>query len=242
MKNIIFLIVQVYACLYMNQTVAQGMKPFSLKEIIEIAQQNSIASRQVQATRTTSFWEWRVFQSNNKPQLTLDAIFPSYNRSIIPVTQPDGSISYESVRNNTLNIGLGLTQRINATGGTVTVGTSLQRFDDYNQNVTQYNSTLFYISLSQPIIGFNPLKWDIRIEPLRFKESQQQFVESFEKIAFTTTEYFFNQLLEQVNLQIAETQALSDKIRNVELKLQRAIKLIDQLFGERESWSGKIKQ
>ena len=46
----------------------------------------------------------------------------------------------------------------------------------------------------------------------------------------------------KLNLQIAETKALSDDIAKVELHLDRAVKLIDQLGGERESWTIKVKQ
>jgi outer membrane protein len=211
MKIKILIILLFCFILSWDKTKAQNSKRFSLDEIIEISQQNSSVSRQAQTSKMTSFWDWKVFQSSNKPQLTLDATFPSYNRSIIPVTQPDGSISYESVRNNTINMGLGLSQRINATGGTISFGSTMQRFEDFNQGVTQYNSTLFYVSLSQPIVGYNPFKWDLRIEPLRFRESEQQYIEAMEKISLTTTDYFFTQLVEQVNLQIAEINFRSNQ-------------------------------
>jgi outer membrane protein len=211
MKSRIFIMLCFFFIHNFGEIQAQSTKSFSLTEIIEIAQQNSSASRQAQTSKKTSFWDWKVFQSSNKPQLTLDATFPSYNRSIIPVTQPDGSISYELVRNNTINMGLGLSQRINATGGTISFGSTVQRFEDFNQGVTQYNSTLFYVSLNQPIVGYNPFKWDIRVEPLRFRESEQQYIEAMEKISLTTTDYFFTQLIEQVNFQIAEINLRSNQ-------------------------------
>ncbi|MBD0285047.1 MAG: TolC family protein, partial [Flavisolibacter sp.] len=61
------------------------------------------------------------------------------------------------------------------------------------------------VGYSQPLFRYNGLKWDQRIEPLKYDESKQQYIESMEEIAIDASSYFFDQLLAQVNLQIAET-------------------------------------
>jgi outer membrane protein TolC len=58
---------------------------------------------------------------------------------------------------------------------------------------------------------FNGLHWDNRIEPLKFKESKQVFIESMEQIAITANGYFFDLLLAQVNLKIADTNLANTK-------------------------------
>ena len=57
----------------------------------------------------------------------------------------------------------------------------------------------------QPLLRFNSFKWDKKIEPLKFNESQQAYVESLEQISLQASGLFFDLLLAQVNLQIAET-------------------------------------
>jgi outer membrane protein TolC len=49
------------------------------------------------------------------------------------------------------------------------------------------------------------MKWDRRIEPLRYEESSQQFVEEMESVALDASGLYFDLLVAQVNLQIAET-------------------------------------
>jgi outer membrane protein len=49
------------------------------------------------------------------------------------------------------------------------------------------------------------LRWDKKIEPLKFNESKQVYIESQEQIAYTVSGYFFDLLLAQVNYQIAQT-------------------------------------
>ena len=55
-------------------------------------------------------------------------------------------------------------------------------------------------------------------------------------------EDYIAELQSKLELQVAETKALSDEINRVELQMDRAVKLIDQLGGERESWTNKVHQ
>jgi outer membrane protein len=68
-----------------------------------------------------------------------------------------------------------------------------------------YNGVPYALGYSQPLFQFNALRWDKKIEPLKFNESKQVYIESQEQIAYTVSGYFFDLLLAQVNLQIAET-------------------------------------
>ena len=197
--------------LCVETTVAQTV-PITLGDVVRLAQEQSIAAKSVRTARETSYWDYKIFQSGNRPQLVLDGVLPNYTNSIIGVTQFDGSVTYQPVRNNLSSLSLGLSQRVNATGGVVTVGTSLQRFDDFNSGRKLYNSNPFFVSLSQPIVGFNALRWDRRIEPLRYRESKQIFIEQMERVGQTASDLFFVQLIEQVNIQIAETNLKNNEV------------------------------
>lgn len=186
-------------------TLAQGVTKLTLTEVVEMAKSQSIASRQAATTKETKFWEWRTFQSNYKPQLVLDGRLPAFTRSFTQVVQPDGTIQFQPVRYNNSSLNLSLSQSVMQTGGQIYATTQLQRFDDFARKNTLYNSTPFAVGYEQPIFRFNGFKWDRKIEPLKYDESRQVYIESLEKIASKSTEYFFNLLLAQVNLQIAET-------------------------------------
>jgi outer membrane protein TolC len=177
----------------------------SLKEVVAMAKDRSIASRQAQTVKETKYWQWRTFRSNYQPQLSLQGIAPGYNKSFIPVLQPNGTIDFHPVHNNNSSLNLAFSQSIAATGGTVFGTTQLQRFDDFDRKNTLYNGVPYGIGYSQPLFRYNSLKWEQRIEPLKYNESKQQYIESLEEIAITASGYFFDQLLAQVNLQIAET-------------------------------------
>ncbi|MGN7204932.1 TolC family protein [Pedobacter sp. SAFR-022] len=177
----------------------------SLQQVVALAKTNSIASKQAATIKETKFWEWRTFKSNYQPQLALSGILPGYTKTYVQVQQPNGSILFQPVHNDNSSLTLDFTQSIAATGGTIYGTTQLQRFDDFDRNNVLYNGIPYGIGYTQPILQFNELKWDKKIEPLKFNESKQAYIESQEKIAVNVTDYYFDLLLAQANVDMAET-------------------------------------
>jgi hypothetical protein len=183
----------------------------SLQKVIIMAKERSIAAKQASTTKQTRYWEYLTYKSNYQPQLSLDGILPGYNKTFIEVQQPDGTIQFEPVHNNNSSMNLSFSQTIAATGGTIFGTTQLQRFDDFDRKKTLYNGVPFGIGYSQPLFSFNNLKWEQKIQPLKYTESRQAFIESMEGIAIKANGYFFDLLLAQVNFQIAETNLINTK-------------------------------
>jgi outer membrane protein len=177
----------------------------NLAQVVDMAKSRSIASRQAFTIRETKYWEYRTYRSNYQPQLSLSGVLPGYNKTFTEVQQPDGTILFQSIHNNNSSLDLSFSQSIAATGGTVFGTTRLQRFDDFDRKNTLYNGIPFGIGYSQPLFRFNQLKWDNKIEPLKFNESKQAYIESMEQIAINANNYFFDLLLAQVNYEVAET-------------------------------------
>lgn len=170
-----------------------------------MAKGKSIASRQAATVKETKYWEWRTYTSNYKPQLSLNGTLPGYSKTFNQVVQPNGTILFQPIHYDNSSLNLSFSQTIAQTGGTIYGTTQLQRFTDFDRNNVLYNGVPLGIGLSQPLFQYNSLKWDRKIEPLKFNESKQAYIESMENIAITASGYFFDLLLAQVNLQIAET-------------------------------------
>lgn len=188
----------------------------TLQQVVDMSKLRSIASKQALTTRETKYWQYRTYRSNYQPQLSLNGVLPGFNKTFTEVQQPDGTILFQSIHNNNSSLNLSFSQSISATGGTVYGTTQLQRFDDFDRKNTLYNSVPFGIGYSQPLFQFNSLLWDKKIEPLKFNESRQAYIESMEQIAIKATGYFFDLLLAQVNLQIAQTNLTNtEKIQHI---------------------------
>ncbi|OUJ72248.1 hypothetical protein BXP70_19680 [Hymenobacter crusticola] len=194
--------------LFASVAVAQPTTPaqpstLTLPQAIDLALLQSSVAKQAVTDRETSYWQYRSFRADYKPQLALEGTLPNYSRTITPVTQPDGTTNFRYVRINNSYLASTLTQGIGLTGGKISIGSNLQRFDNFEGNQRLYNSNPVAIGISQPIAGFNSLSWNKRIEPLRYGESQRQYVEDREVIARRVTEYYFDVLLQQVNAKVA---------------------------------------
>lgn len=177
---------------------------FSLKDIISMARNRSIWALQAEVRRDNRYWQYRVYKSNYNPQLSLDGNFPAYQRQFDPVRQPDGNYDYREVNFNNSDLNLFLTQSLAATGTEFFVTSNVRRFDNFSQNDYLYSGEPVSVGLRQPLFSFNELRWDKRIEPLRYEESKREYVESLENISIIATERFFDLLLAQINLQIAQ--------------------------------------
>jgi len=186
------------------QPVADSLR-LNLQQVVEMAKDRSIASRQAVTLKENKYWQWRTYKSNYKPQLLLTGNLPGYSKTYQEITQPNGTIIFQPVRNDNSALNLSLEQNITATGGTIFATTSLQRFTDFDRDRTLYNGVPYAVGYAQPLFRFNALKWDNKIEPLKYNESKQEFIETMEQIAIKASSFFFDLLLAQVNLQIATT-------------------------------------
>jgi outer membrane protein TolC len=73
------------------------------------------------------------------------------------------------------------------------------------------------VFLNQPLLAYNPYKWDKKIEPIKYEESKREFAEGKEQISRDAVAAFFNVLQAQVNMQIAQFNlANNDTIYKIE--------------------------
>ncbi|MBN8826085.1 MULTISPECIES: TolC family protein [unclassified Spirosoma] len=190
----------------------------TLSEVLQLAHGQSVASKRAATQQRTNVWSYRSFLAQFKPQLSLDGTLPNFTRSYVQVVQPDGNIRFEPVSYNNSTLNLSLSQTIAPTGGTIFIQKQIQRFDNFIQNNTLYNGVPFGIGLTQPLFQFNVMRWDRRIQPLLYAEGNQQLIENLEQVSLSATTLYFDLLVAQVNLQIAETnRANNDTLYRIAL-------------------------
>ena len=184
----------------------QAQQTYTLEEIIQLAQANSPVAQQAENRKENFYWRYRVFKSNYLPQLSLDG-GGTFSNTNDAVRQPDGSIDFVPVNQLNANGVLSLSQAVAPLGGTVSLRSDLNRFSDFSTDptVTNYRGNPIFVQYDQPVFRFNNLRWDERIEPVVYEESKRTYNQDYEQIAFNATEFFFNVLLSQVSVQIAET-------------------------------------
>ena len=207
MSRLLFFLIGLLTVAGPSMAQTQSM---TLTEVLQLAQAQSVAAKRANTQQRTNIWSYRSFLAQFKPQLSLDGMLPNFTRSYVQVVQPDGNIQFEPVSYNNSYLNLSLSQSIAPTGGTISVQTQLQRFDNFIQTNTLYNVVPFGIELTQPLFRFNLMRWDRRIQPLLFAEGSQQLIENLEQVSVSATTLYFDLLVAQVNLQIAGTNRVNN--------------------------------
>ncbi|MEM1322379.1 MAG: TolC family protein [Bacteroidota bacterium] len=199
-----------------NGTAQPENLRLDLNEVIVLAQSDAPDVLLARTRLTNSYWRFQSFRADYRPQIDLTATLPDLNRSIEALTLPDGSDAFINRSLMTNTVGLSLTQDISATGGQVFAFTGLQRIDLFSSSTTSYLATPFVLGFSQPIFGFNTLKWNKKIEPLRYEEATRTYAEEMEQVAGVASNLFFDLLNAQLTLEAAETdKANADTLFNI---------------------------
>jgi outer membrane protein len=193
------------SCFACAQIETNKKLTLSLPQVIEMARTQSPASKMAKNEYENRYWQYRTFKSNYKPQLRLSGTLPELNRSISTVTQNDGRDLFvrRSLANSSLD--LSLSQNIAATGSEVFMSSQLQRIDVFDPTSSiSYLANPAVVGIRQPLFMFNQLRWDNKIEPLRFEEAKRKLNEDMEAVSIQANELFFNLYNAQISLKIQE--------------------------------------
>ena len=182
--------------------MGQERQVLTLQESIRIAQEHSPEAQAARHTYRAAYWNYRFFRANYLPSVTLTSS-PTLNREINKITQPDGTNQFIQQDQLSTDLSLKINQNIWFTGGSLFVKTTTQRIDEFEDNHTAYNTQPIVIGYEQQLFGYNSLKWDHRIEPLRYREARKAYAEALELVASETSTLFFNLATAQTNLDIA---------------------------------------
>ena len=175
-----------------------------LTTILTFAERQALDAKEARKNLAVSEITFDIVQAGWKPYLGLNANIPGYYKTFQETIQPNGSIAFQPISQNSSFANIGISQVIPYTGGTLFLSTSLQRFDDFSNNLTNFNGKPLRLSLVQPIFGFNNLKWEKRIEPQRLLEAKKGFIFQMENVKYNTVSLYFDALQAYLEVEIAE--------------------------------------
>ncbi|NJB87217.1 outer membrane protein TolC [Lewinella marina] len=167
----------------------------------ERAEQVLIAEQQQRAAAL----DLEAFEAGLLPRLDLAATLPNYFRTSTEVTQDDGTIAFREIELNNSSVSLLATQRIAATGGLFGLETRLQRTDNFAQETKRYNGSPVRLTFQQPLLAFNPWKWDRRLLPLQVSVTEAALRAARADAALDATALFFDLVNADQERRIAET-------------------------------------
>jgi len=206
--TILLVIVFFFQGFYAQVTTLQ----FTLDEVIGLAKEQSPMAIMSRHRFRGSYWEFRTHKAKFRPRLSLDATLPELNRSIEPYILPDGSDSFVERNRMSSSADVRLVQNISPTGGSIFMRSGLNWIDmlDADENNQDFSSTPISIGFQQPIKAHNSFRWEKRIEPLKYEEAKKDYIDAMENVSQVAVNYFFNLIIAQVNLRIANINYASN--------------------------------
>lgn len=175
----------------------------TLSEVIQLAKDQSPQAILAKHRFRASYWQYKTYKADYLPSIKMTTTPLDYNRALMSSLQKDG-YEYIKVNSNTSSLGFELNQNIGLTGGRFYVTTSLDRVDDFNKDSSSFKSVPYKIGFTQPIFGFNALKWNKKIEPIKYEEAKRNYLQSVENISMDASRLFFDLILAQQNLKTAK--------------------------------------
>ncbi len=205
MAQILAIVFMLLSTLFSMRAMANDTIFLSLDKAIERGRVKSVAAESALNNLRAYYWEYRSYKASLLPEVNIQATLPSYSKSYGAYQLDDGSFTF--VRNNHLDMAgtLSIDQNIWLTGGTLSLNTSLDFYRQLGPNTgNRYMSVPVAITLNQPIFGVNNVKWNRKIEPLKYEEAKAEYIEASEKVAMTAINYFFNLLSDRESVYIAQ--------------------------------------
>lgn len=192
-----------------SQSASEGGQyhfTMSLQDVIETAHAQSPSAVLAKHNFIVNYWQFRTYKAQFLPALNLQGSLGNYNRSLVPLQDAQtGEIGYLENNNLSNTLGISVDQNLPFTGGSLSIVTSLNRLDQFSPaDMVTYNSQPVKITYSQPINAYNSLKWEKKIEPKRFELAKREYLSAMESITVTATTYFFDLLLAQKKVEMAQ--------------------------------------
>ena len=159
----------------------------------------------------SGYWEYRTYKENRLPSLTLDLTPAQYNRDITKRYDSGQDLDvYRTQQSYYAYGGLSVRQNLDLTGGTFYLESNLAYMRNFGDNsATQLTSVPIRIGYSQSLVGYNPFKWERKIEPLKYERVKKEFLYNVEKVSETATSYFFSLAMAQAEYNLAKENLAS---------------------------------
>jgi len=208
-KKILLIPFFIFFSLFVN---AQEKITLSLPDVIDIAMKQSIDAFRNKNMYLASYWEYRFYKAERLPGITLSSNpldFNRYRRKEYNFETNEDEFRLREFFNS--EISLSAVQNVALTGGQFFLQSEIGMVKNLGgDKKTSYNATPISIGFSQELDGYNRLKWESKIEPLKFEKAKKEFIQDVEELKVKSTARFFGLINAQIQKGIAEMNYAND--------------------------------
>lgn len=192
---------------FIQNANAQAEKlSLSLEEVVRIASKSSLDAFRYKNMYMASYWEYRYYKADKLPSLSMNATPLDFNhyrkREYNFQTNEEQYVLRDYFSSD---LAVQLNQKIGLTGGSLFLSSGLGMVKNMGgEKATSYQATPVSIGYQQSLNGFNALKWQLKIEPVKYEKAKKTFIQSQENLAMKSTSMFFDLVEAQIQLKIAQ--------------------------------------
>jgi outer membrane protein TolC len=206
MRNLFLISIMLTLLFSTKKIVAQEIKKLTFTEVIKIAEEQSPNALIAKHRFRASYWQYRSFQAQYRPSLTLSGTTPDFSNGLTKVYDSETYQYIYTPKNTISTLGtLSLSQNIGLTGTVIALSSDLTLYKDIALKLpVNYISDPAYIRITQPIRQYNTLRWQKKIEPVKYDAARKTYLSNIEGVHTSAVMNFFSLALAQINKQIAE--------------------------------------
>lgn len=182
-----------------------GAVTLTLERAIELANDSSLMAFRYRNMYQANYWQYVSYRAGRLPSLSLSLTPASYNRYMTQRYDSQENIDiFRQQQMYSASAGLEVQQNFDLLGGAFYLETGLEYMRNFGANkFTQYSSVPVRIGYRQSLIGFNPFKWERKIEPLRYEKTKKELIYNMESVSEQAVTYFFALALAQSEYRLA---------------------------------------
>ncbi len=183
----------------------------TLDDVLDIASEKSLEAFKNENMYRASYWEYRYFKADRLPLLSLDTNpLDFYRNRSKEYNFETGKEEFVLQEYFNPDLSLSLSQKIGLTGGTIFLNSDIEMVKNIGDDKsTSYQATPISIGYRQELTGYNAMRWESKIEPLKFEKAKKEFIQSKEVLSISTADKFFDLVSAQIELKIAENNLSS---------------------------------
>ncbi|MDO8928900.1 MAG: TolC family protein, partial [Bacteroidota bacterium] len=206
MNKIFLFLIIVFSGFGLKVFAQQENYNLSLVEVVNLASKNSLDAFRYKNMYLASYWEFRYYKADKLPSLAMNATpldFNHYRKREYNFQTNEEEYVLRDYFNSDMS--MQLNQKIGLTGGSLFLSSELGMVKNLSgDQKTSYQATPVSIGYSQSLNGYNALRWQSKIEPIKYEKAKKEFVQSQEILAMKSTSMFFDLVEAQIQFKIAE--------------------------------------
>lgn len=193
------------ACAMPPAAGAQRSVKLDLKRTIELATDSSATAQKYKSVFERGKWDYMAYQASRKPQFILNSTPVEYAREFVKryVSENDRDI-YRQQRTFYSSVSVDVTQKVEFLGGELYGSTGLGFLRSFGDNAgNQFSAVPIEVGYRQELLGFNALKWDRLMEPMKMEANEREYAYQLETTSACAAEMFFDLAMAQAGLEMA---------------------------------------